>query len=80
MSRPRRLRFLRAPDGAIRDVRPATDPIFDRLWMEDEAVRSFFAAQDRAWRLSHGGTVEDEETHEHAEAQLRHRLMGRRAR
>lgn len=78
--RHRKLRVLRNADGSIYAIREPGDPVFDVLWLEDEAVRRFFAASDRTWRLSHGGTVEDEVDREKAEARLRLRLMMRRAR
>lgn len=77
---PRRYRFLRDIHGAIADVRPAHDPVFDTLWLEDPDVRELFSAQDRAWRLSHGGCIEDEHDRQQAEARLRHRLTMRRIR
>lgn len=77
---PRRYRFVRYADGSIREVRPATDPVFDRLWMQDPEIREYLETSDRAWRRSRGATAEDEKDLEKAKARLRDRLTMRRAR
>lgn len=71
----RRLRVLRYADGSIRAIRAPGDDALE--WMTDD-VRAFFAAQDKAWRLARGGTIEDEHDREKVEARLRRRMGFRR--